>query len=154
MYVLSIAFFNFSGLTISKYASATSRTIVDTLRTIIVWGFFLVMPFVPEDTKETFSWLQLLGFLVLILGGLIYNEILVLKFWGFNVNTKAAIKKREKEEADKKKESVENKQDKEYDNKKETSEKKEGDITDIIQTVNKKKEEEDKLLKDDDEKQN
>ena len=40
MYVLSIAFFNFSGLTISKYASATSRTIVDTLRTILVWSFF------------------------------------------------------------------------------------------------------------------
>ena len=98
MYVLSIAFFNFSGLTISKYASATSRTIVDTLRTILVWTFFLVMPFVPEDTKEKFSWLQLLGFLILILGGLIYNEILVLKFWGFADNTKAAIKKREEEQ--------------------------------------------------------
>ena len=98
MYVLSIAFFNFSGLTISKYASATSRTIVDTLRTILVWTFFLTMPFVPEETKETFSWLQLLGFLILILGGLIYNEILVLKFWGFGDNTKAAIKKREEEE--------------------------------------------------------
>ena len=98
MYILSIAFFNFSGLTISKYASATSRTIVDTLRTILVWTFFLVMPFVPDDTKEKFSWLQLLGFLVLILGGLIYNEILVLKFWGFADNTKAAIKKREEEQ--------------------------------------------------------
>ena len=98
IYIFSIAFFNFAGLSISKYASATSRTIVDTLRTIIVWTFFLVMPFVPEDTKETFSWLQLLGFLILILGGLIYNEILVLKFWGFADNTKAAIKKREEEE--------------------------------------------------------
>ena len=98
MYILSIAFFNFSGLTISKNASATSRTIVDTLRTIVVWSFFLVMPFVPEETKETFSWLQLVGFLILILGGLIYNEILVIKFWGFADNTKAAIKKREEEE--------------------------------------------------------
>ena len=98
MYVLSIAFFNFSGLTISKYSSATSRTIVDTLRTVVVWTFFLVMPFVPEDTKETFSWLQLLGFIILILGGLIYNEILVIKFWGFADNTKAAIKKRQEEE--------------------------------------------------------
>ena len=98
LYVLSIAFFNFSGLTISKYSSATSRTIVDTLRTIVVWTFFLVMPFVPEDTKETFSWIQLLGFLILILGGVIYNEILVIKFWGFGDNTKAAIKKREEQE--------------------------------------------------------
>ena len=98
MYVLSIAFFNFSGLTISKYASATSRTIVDTLRTILVWTFFLAMPFVPDDTKETFSWLQLLGFIILIIGGLIYNEILVIKYCGFADNTKKAIKKREEEE--------------------------------------------------------
>ena len=71
---------------------------MDTLRTIVVWTFFLVMPFVPEDTKETFSWLQLLGFLILILGGVIYNEILVLKCWGFGDNTKAAIRKREEQE--------------------------------------------------------
>ena len=96
LYVLSIAFFNFSGLTISKNASATSRTIVDTLRTIVIWVFFLTMPFVPEDTKETFKWLQLLGFSILILGSLIYNEILVLPFCGFNANTKEAIKYREK----------------------------------------------------------
>ena len=96
LYVCSIAFFNFSGLTISKNASATSRTIVDTARTILVWGFFLTMPFVPDDTKETFSWLQLLGFIILVIGGLIYNEILVVPFWGFADNTKEAIKKREK----------------------------------------------------------
>ena len=96
LYVLSIAFFNFSGLTISKNVSSTSRTIVDTLRTIVIWTFFLTMPFVPEDTKETFSWLQLLGFSILILGSVIYNEILVLPFWGFADNTKEARKKREK----------------------------------------------------------
>ena len=98
LYVLSIAFFNFSGLTISKYVSSTARTIVDTLRTIVIWVFFLTMPFVPQKTKETFSWLQLLGFLILILGGLIYNEILVLPFCGFADNTKEAIKNREKRE--------------------------------------------------------
>ena len=96
LYVLSIAFFNFSGLTISKHVSSTARTIVDTLRTIVIWVFFLTMPFVPEDTKEKFSWLQLLGFAILILGSLIYNEILVLSFCGFADNTKEAIKKRKK----------------------------------------------------------
>ena len=40
LYVLSIAFFNFSGLTISKNVSSTARTIVDTLRTIVIWLFF------------------------------------------------------------------------------------------------------------------
>ena len=95
LYVLSIAFFNFSGLTISKNVSSTARTIVDTMRTIVIWVFFLTMPFVPEETKETFSWLQLLGFSILILGSVIYNEILVIPFCGCAENTKEAIKKRE-----------------------------------------------------------
>ena len=94
LYILSIAFFNFSGLTISKNVSSTARTIVDTIRTIVIWVFFLTMPFVPEDTKETFSWLQLLGFSILILGGVIYNEILVIPFCGFGDNTKEKIKQR------------------------------------------------------------
>ena len=98
LYICSIAFFNLAGLTISKNVSSTARTIVDTLRTIVIWTFFLTMPFVPEDTKEKFSWLQLLGFAILILGSLIYNEILVLNFWGFGDNTKEAIKTREKRE--------------------------------------------------------
>ena len=95
LYIISIAFFNFSGLTISKFVSSTSRTVVDTLRTIIIWVFFLTMPFVPENTKETFSWLQLLGFSILILGGVIYNEILVIPYCGFGDNTKEKIKERE-----------------------------------------------------------
>ena len=94
LYILSIAFFNFSGLTISKNVSSTARTIVDTIRTIVIWVFFLTMPFVPEDTKETFSWLQLLGFSILILGGVIYNEILVIPYFGFGDNTKEKIKQR------------------------------------------------------------
>ena len=96
LYVLSIAFFNFSGLTISKNVSSTTRTIVDTLRTVVIWVFFLTVPFVPEKTKETFSWLQLLGFLILILGSVIYNEILIIPFCGCANNTKEAIKQRKK----------------------------------------------------------
>ena len=98
LYVLSIAFFNFSGLTISKNVSSTARTIVDTLRTIVIWLIFLTFPNLPEETKETFSWLQLVGFLVLILGSLIYNEILVIPFCGCGNYTKEAIKKRQEEQ--------------------------------------------------------
>jgi hypothetical protein len=46
--------------------------------------------------KEKFSWLQLLGFILLVCGTLVYNEIVVVKFWGFDENTKAAIALREK----------------------------------------------------------
>ena len=95
IFIFSIAFFNFSGLVVAKYVSSTLRSIIDTMRTIIIWVFFLINPYVPKETKETFSWLQLLGFIILVLGGLIYNEILVIPFCKFAENTKEARKKRE-----------------------------------------------------------
>ncbi len=92
LYISSIAVFNFSGLLVTKYASSTSRTVVDTLRTILVWIFFLTMPL---SIKETFSWLQLVGFIILIIGSVIYNEIVEIHYAGFDQYTKRAIKERE-----------------------------------------------------------
>lgn len=45
---------------------------------------------VPTKIPETFHWLQLVGFILLIIGTLIYNEILVFPCGGFDTNTKAA----------------------------------------------------------------
>ena len=95
IFILSIAFFNFSGLTVAKYDSSTLRSIIDTLRTIVIWTFFLIMPFVPKETKEKFHWLQLLGFIILILGGAIYHEIIIIPFLKLSENTKKAKKRRE-----------------------------------------------------------
>ncbi len=92
LYISSIAVFNLSGLLVTKYASSTSRTVVDTLRTILVWIFFLTMPL---SIKETFSWLQLVGFIILIIGSVIYNEIVEIHYAGFDQYTKRAIKERE-----------------------------------------------------------
>ena len=96
LYISSIALFNFSGLTVTKYSSASARAIIDTLRTIMVWVFFLTMPFVPERTKETFSFIQLIGFLLLICGSLIFNEVIEIPYYGFNEYTKRALALKEK----------------------------------------------------------
>jgi drug/metabolite transporter (DMT)-like permease len=100
LYTLSISLFNYIGINITKQVSAAARAVVDTIRTVIVWLFFLTLPFVPEPSKEKFSWLQLSGFLVLLTGTLIYNEVFVLRCGGFNLYTKKALKY--KEEAEKK----------------------------------------------------
>jgi len=68
----SIAFFNFFGISITKYASATTRTVLDSVRTVLIWGFSLAVGW------QEFELLQLLGFVVLLLGTCIYNEILVI----------------------------------------------------------------------------
>ena len=87
LYISSIALFNFSGLTV--------RAIIDTLRTIMVWVFFLTMPFVPEKTKEHFSFIQLGGFLLLICGSLIFNEVIEITCCGFDKYTKRALAMKE-----------------------------------------------------------
>ena len=53
---------------------------------------------VPTNIPETFHWLQLLGFILLVIGTLIYNEILVFPCWGFNTNTKEAKAARDEKE--------------------------------------------------------
>ncbi|KAJ3194293.1 hypothetical protein HK101_003063 [Irineochytrium annulatum] len=58
----SIAFFNWSGLSVTRRVSATARSTIDTCRTAIIWAMSLTLGW------ETFKWLQVLGFVVLIYG--------------------------------------------------------------------------------------
>mmetsp|Transcript_27339 Transcript_27339/g.38539 ORF Transcript_27339/g.38539 Transcript_27339/m.38539 type:complete len:369 (-) Transcript_27339:79-1185(-) len=74
--IFSIAFFNFFGISITKYASATTRTVIDSIRTITIWAFSLIVGW------QEFQYLQLVGFFFLICGTLIYNEVVVLRFLG------------------------------------------------------------------------
>lgn len=67
---LSIAFFNWFGLQITKRISATSRTTIDTTRTMFIWMISLAIGW------EYFIWLQVIGFLVLIFGTFAFNKII------------------------------------------------------------------------------
>jgi len=52
---------------------------------------------------EDFHWEAIFGFILLVAGTLIYNEIVVLPFWGFDQNTKEKKEARagaEKRDAD------------------------------------------------------
>lgn len=41
--IVSIAFFNFLGVSVTKYSSVSHRAVVDTSRTVVVWIFFLAL---------------------------------------------------------------------------------------------------------------
>merc|ERR1719181_1559415 len=60
--IFSIAFFNFSGVTVTQKASATARSTIDVSRTIIIWAVELIMRW------NTFNLLELAGFFVLAMG--------------------------------------------------------------------------------------
>ena len=85
--ILSIAFFNAFGVAVTKYASAAQRSTIDTSRTLLIWIIFL---FKPGKGRETFYALELGGFIMLVLGTLIFNEVVVIPLLGFNKNTKKA----------------------------------------------------------------
>lgn len=99
LHVTSIALYNFVGINLTQLVSSTARAIVDTVRTVFVWLLFLIpSPLRVEGTEESFHFLQFFGFIVLISGTLIYNEIVEIKFFGLNKFTRTQIAKRKKEE--------------------------------------------------------
>ncbi|CAI2370311.1 unnamed protein product [Moneuplotes crassus] len=86
--IIFVAGMNGLGMIVTKYASAATRVILQQTKTVLVWIFFLIY---PHGGHENFKVLQLIGFLVLLVGVILYNEILVLPFLGFNANTKKAL---------------------------------------------------------------
>lgn len=66
---VSIAFFNFAGISVTKEISATTRMVLDSLRTLVIWVVSLGLGW------ETFHGLQVLGFLVLLAGTALYNGL-------------------------------------------------------------------------------
>ena len=67
------AVFNGAAITVTRYSSAVHQVVIDQARVIVVWGFFLAY---PGPAQETFTIGQLVGFMILLLGNLIYNEVI------------------------------------------------------------------------------
>lgn len=66
---VSIAFFNFAGISVTKEISATTRMVLDSLRTLVIWVVSLALGW------EQFHGLQVLGFVVLLVGTGLYNGL-------------------------------------------------------------------------------
>lgn len=82
--VMSIAFFNYFGISVTKVMSASHRMVLDSVRTFVIWGFSLAIGW------EKFSFLQLIGFTILLTGTIMYQEIFQFPFaspewWGYEI---------------------------------------------------------------------
>lgn len=82
-YLLSISAFNTFGINITKFASSAQRATIDSCRTFLIWIVSLSIGW------EVFYWQQLIAFLVLLTGTLIYNEIVIVPWEPMNRNTRA-----------------------------------------------------------------
>jgi len=67
--ILSIAFFNFAGVTVTKEISATTRMVLDSVRTLFIYVVSLALRW------QTFFWLQIVGFILLVMGMALYNNV-------------------------------------------------------------------------------
>merc|ERR1711936_968500 len=70
--VTSIAFFNFAGISVTKELSATTRMVLDSVRTLVIWMVSLRVGW------QDFYALQLAGFVILVMGMCLYNDIIIL----------------------------------------------------------------------------
>lgn len=69
MIMVSIGGFNFFGLSVTRSISATSRSIIDTCRTLFIWIVSLGLGW------ESFKWLQVVGFALLVYGTFTFNDL-------------------------------------------------------------------------------
>jgi hypothetical protein len=69
--ICSIAFFNYSGVSVTKEMSATTRMVLDSVRTLTIWVYGMLVGW------ETFFYLQVVGFILLLTGTFVYNNIIV-----------------------------------------------------------------------------
>ena len=73
--IVTHALYNGFGVSVTKYANSAQRSTMNSTKTILVWAFFLGF---QGAGHENFLWIQLAGYVVLLLGTLIFNEILII----------------------------------------------------------------------------
>jgi len=82
LYLLSCGSFNASGIAVTGALSATHRMMMDASRTSVIWAFGLTVhysinPNSPySEAWTSYSYIQLIGFLILVSGQAVYGEVL------------------------------------------------------------------------------
>lgn len=80
--IISIALFNLFGVNVTKHVSAVARTVVDAVRTVLIWGIGLIVTLTTNKEWENISiyanLVELVGFAFLVFGNLVYKELIVL----------------------------------------------------------------------------
>jgi len=85
LYTFSCFTYNMSGIYVTEALSAVHRVMLEALRTCIVWVFGLCVHYFFDPTSKfgesitPYSWLEVVGFVLLVLGQAVYGEILTFK---------------------------------------------------------------------------
>ncbi|XP_065058715.1 solute carrier family 35 member F6-like [Rhopilema esculentum] len=85
LYLASIAFYNFFGLSVTKSLTAVHRTLLDACRTLVVWVVSLFIYYAIDETfgevwNKTYGMFQVDGFMLLLIGTAMYNQLIDLSW--------------------------------------------------------------------------
>ena len=103
--IFTAASYNWCGISTTRYVGSLTRCVISTARNVLVWLISILLGW------EVFLWPQLIGFVLLAFGTLLYNEIIILPCWGF----KEAVNNHRIDRENINKQYTENSSDKTYD---------------------------------------
>lgn len=84
LYIFSCSTYNAAGMAVTSSFSAVHRTMLEASRTAVIWAFDLIIHYIVNPKLSfgeawlPWSWLQFLGFVVVVTGQMIYGEIIKL----------------------------------------------------------------------------
>lgn len=93
VYLVSVFTFNIAGMMVTYQLSAVHRTLLEASRTAVIWAIDLcIHAYMPEstlgETWNNWSYLQLAGFVLLVVGQATYGEMIT---WGFKTSRTKAV---------------------------------------------------------------
>ncbi|EER08460.1 conserved hypothetical protein [Perkinsus marinus ATCC 50983] len=94
VYVVSVFTYNMAGMLVTYALSAVHRTMLEATRTAVIWICDLIIQYFVApgsnfgEVWTTWSWLQLFGFVLLVMGQAVYSDLV--KVPGFYYPPKAA----------------------------------------------------------------
>ena len=69
VFIITIGLYGYFGVTITKYYSSLTRSTIDISKLILIWVISMCIGW------ESFSWVELIGCVLVVLGIVVYNEI-------------------------------------------------------------------------------
>jgi drug/metabolite transporter (DMT)-like permease len=88
IFLVAVMLYNIFGMLVTSISSAVNRTILEAVRTLLIWIFMLICAAAGAPFGEywvAWSWLELGGFILLISSSLMYNAIIKLPFFKYPV---------------------------------------------------------------------
>ncbi|XP_045160819.2 solute carrier family 35 member F6-like isoform X2 [Mercenaria mercenaria] len=84
LYIASVALYNYFSMAVIKSLTAVHRTLIDACRTILVWGAGLIIYYCfsknfGEPFDRAYGIIQIDGFLFLMIGTAMYNQLIDLR---------------------------------------------------------------------------